>query len=307
MRILALCALGAVVLAADPVPDEKAQEAIAKFREDFKAPDVEAKQNAVYNLHDVPSDLVLKELEKVLKNRDPDVRHVAALAVGGQKHDPKKAGDLLLKVYKRDWGTEDVVASALEAMEELKYLDYWPDVKPALKDERNLVVMRILELLGANKDWRAFPDLVELYREVLPARTSWSTGTESVDTGADGDADAQAAESAFNSKYGQGGSKAKNKAKAKANTFDLRNFAPQIRKAVRAMTGRTFDNAFDLEEWWCENYVTVAQKIAEMEGKDPESVVARAKAEQADLKARIEEERQKIEEDLAKEREKDKK
>ena len=66
-----------------------------------------------------------------------------------------------------------------------------------------------------------------------------------------------------------------------------------------------FDNAFDLEEWWCENYIEVAKKIVELEGKDPESVVARAKIEQAELKTKIEEDRKKFEEELAKKQEKE--
>ena len=302
MRILALCAFAAVVLA-DPVPDDKAKEALAKFQEAFKAPDVEAKQNAVYNLHDVPNDLVLKELEKVFKSKDAKIRNVAALAVGGQNHDPQKAGEVLMKFYRKDFATEDVIASCLEGMAELKYMGYWPEIRPALKDERNLVIVRILDLFGTTQDWRTFPDLVALYREVMPRRISWATGEVKVDTGAAGNEDADAAKAEFNKRYGAGGSKEQAKAKAKANAFDLRNFSPQIKACVKRITGETFDNAFDLEEWWCENYIMVAKKIAELEGKDPESVVARAKAEQAELKAKIDEDRKKMEEDLAKQRE----
>jgi len=304
MRIVAPLVIATAVLAHDQVQDDAAKAAIARFQEGFKASEVEAKQGAVFDLHDYPHDLVLKELEKTLKNKDPNVRHVAALAVGGQKHDPKKAGDLLLKTYKKDKDTEIVVASCFEAMAELKYMDYWPELKPCFKDERNVVVIRFLDLLGKTQDWRAFPDLVELYRKVLPARTSWSTGTVTVDTGADGDADSKAAESAFNAKYGQGGSKEKNKAKSKANSFDLRNFTPQIKACVKRITGKDFDTVLDVQEWWCENYIDVARKIAVLEGKDPDSVVPRAKAEQAELKAEIEEERREIEEELAKERDK---
>ena len=302
MRILALCALGALLHAADPVPDEKAKEAIALFQEAFQG-EIEAKQNAVYNLHDVPNDLVLKELEKVFKSKDAKIRNVAALAVGGQNHDPQKAGEVLMKFYRKDFATEDVIASCLEGMAELKYMGYWPEIRPALKDERNIVIVRILDLFGTTQDWRTFPDLVALYREVMPRRISWATGEVKVDTGAAGNEDADAAKAEFNKRYGAGGSKEQAKAKAKANAFDLRNFSPQIKACVKRITGETFDNAFDLEEWWCENYIMVAKKIAELEGKDPESVVARAKAEQAELKAKIDEDRKKMEEDLAKQRE----
>jgi HEAT repeat protein len=306
MRILAVCALASLALAQHPVPDDKAKEAIAKFQEGFRSQDLGAQQSAVYTLHDFPNDLVLKELERILKHKNPDIRNVAALAVGGQKHAPEKAGEVLMKVYRKDFDHETVVASALESMAELKYMGYWPEAKTALKDERNVVVIRILDLLGTTQDWRAFPDLVELYREVMPRRISWSTGEVTVDTGAAGNEDAEAAKAEFNKRYGAGGSKESAKAKAKANAFDLRNFKPQIKTCVSKITGQVFENAFDLEEWWCENYIMVAKKIAELEGKDPESVVPRAKAEQAELKLKIEEERTKLDEQVRKDREAEK-
>lgn len=308
MRVQAvLLSLAAAAAAIDPVDDERARGALAQFAEAFKAKEVEAKQNAIYDLHDVPHDLVIKQLEKLLRNRDPMLRNVAAMAMGGQQHDPAKAGKILMRAYKKDFDEEEVVASVLGAMTELKYRDYWPEVQSALKDERSAVVIGILDLLGTNQDWRALPDLVEMYKIVMPKRASWSTGSTSVDTGAEGDADQKAAEAAFNKKYGQGGAKEKAKARAKANSFDLRNFATQIRKCVKAITGQTFDNAYDLQAWWVENYLVVAQKIAELEGRDPESeaVLAKAKAEQAALKAAVDEERRQIEEELAKERAKE--
>ena len=47
--------------------------------------------------------------------------------------------------------------STLEGMAELRYMAYWPEVKPAMKDERNAVVIRVLDLLGTNQDFRAVP------------------------------------------------------------------------------------------------------------------------------------------------------
>jgi len=98
----------------------------------------------------------------------------------------------------------------------------------------------------------------------------------------------------------------KAKAKAKANSFDLRNFSTQLRKCMKAITGEDFDNAFDVEDWWVENYEMVARKIAELEGKDPEEAAERAKAGKAELAAKVEEERKKIEEELRQQREAEK-
>lgn len=307
MRTLTLCALGAVVLAADPVPDEKAKDAIARFQEAFKTATVEGKQSAVYDLHDVPNDLVLKELSRLLKNKDPKVRHVAALAVGGQSHDAKSAGELLLKTYKGDFDAEEVVASVLQAFAELKYMGYWPAVETALKDERTPVVLQSLDLVGNNQDWRAFPELVEMYKVALPAGKNWGGGEEvTVDTGAEGDADQKAAEAKYNAQNpGRGGGGGGGGGGGRSSM--LRNLSRPIEKCVKRITGVRFDNSLDLETWWAENYIVVAQKIAELEGKDPESVVSRAKVEQAELKAKVEAERKKLEEVAAKKREEEEK
>jgi hypothetical protein len=288
------------VHAADAVGPDEAKEAIKEFETAFKATrEIEEQQNAVYNLHDVPHDLVIKRLEKLLKHKRPGIRNVAALALGGQAHNVPLAGSVLMRTYVRDFKNEEVLSSVLEAMAELKYLGYWPKAESALKDVRNAVIIRILELLGTNEDWRAIPRLLEFYRIVMPKKVTWSTGTETVDTGTAGDADQKAAEAKFNAKYGRGGSKAKAKAKAKARSFDLRNFSPQIRKCVKKITGQDFDTAWDFEDWYVENYLLVARKAAEMRGANVEAAVAKASKELPKLKADIESARKKVEEELA--------
>ena len=305
MRTLGfLLMLAFAVHAADAVDPEEAKEALAEFEKTFKATrEIEEQQNAVYNLHDVPHDLVIKRLQKLLKYKDPRVRNVAALALGGQTHNVPLAGKVLMQSYARDFKNAEVLASVLDGLAELKYLGYWPKAEPALKDERNAVIIRVLHLLATNEDWRAIPRLLELYRIAMPKKVNWSTGTETVDTGAAGDTDQKAAEAKFNAKYGAGGSKAKAKAKSKARGFDLRNFSTQIRKCVKKITDQDFDTAWDFEDWYIENYLMVVRKIAEMDGSDVEASVAKAKRELPQLKADVEAKRKKVEEKLAKDAE----
>jgi len=305
MRTLGfLLMLAFAVHAADAVDPEEAKEALAEFEKTFKATrEIEEQQNAVYNLHDVPHDLVIKRLQKLLKYKDPRVRNVAALALGGQTHNVPLAGKVLMQSYARDFKNAEVLASVLDGLAELKYLGYWPKAEPALKDERNAVIIRVLDLLSTNEDWRAIPRLLELYRIAMPKKVNWSTGTETVDTGAAGDTDQKAAEAKFNAKYGAGGSKAKAKAKSKARGFDLRNFSTQIRKCVKKITDQDFDTAWDFEDWYIENYLMVVRKIAEMDGSDVEASVAKAKRELPQLKADVEAKRKKVEEKLAKDAE----
>lgn len=303
---LALAVIAVPVLAGDAVSEETAKAALKEFDESFRSPDLEEKQNAVYNLHDVPSDLVIKRLEKLMRNKRPEVRNVAALALGGQVHNPKRAGEVLLRAYAKEKKNDDVLASVLDAMRELKFLGYWPKLEPALKDPRTSVVIRTLDMLGSNEDWRTVPVLLDMFKVAMPKRIRWSTGTVNVDTGTAGDADQKAAEAKFNAKYGAGGSKMKAKAKAKARAFEERNFDAQLRRCVKSITGETFDNAYDFEEWFVEHYVEVMTKIAEMEGRNVSKAVAKAKSELPEIERKMEEERLRIEEELRKAREAEK-
>jgi len=316
MRILAFCLLLAPFLYAEdakqeaakkkvvPVSEEEAKEALAEFKTAFRVKDIEARQNAVYDLHDVPHPLVLKELSKVLRNKDPRVRNVAALAVGGHGYDVAAAGKVLMQSFKKDYKTEEVLGSILRSVTELGFLGYWPDLEKGLKDKRNAVVIWSLGTLGENKDYRAIPILLEMFHVAMPKKVSWSTGEVKVDTGAAGTADADAAKAKFNSRYGAGGSKMKAKAKAKARNFDERNFDDHLRKAVKQITGESFDTDFDFEDWYIENYIMVHRKIAEMEGRSADKAERKARKELPELKAKADEKRKKLEEQLAKERKK---
>jgi hypothetical protein len=309
MRTLVACLLVCTVVIAEPVSpvsDDVAKEALAQFKAAYnKADSVEAKQGIIFTLHDVPHPLVLKQCIKLLRNRDPKIRNVAALAIGGQGFDRNAAGEALMKALPKETKNVEVATSIIDALIEVKYLGYWPDIeKETGKDARNPVVNRIFDLLGANRDYRSIPMLLKMYRVAMPKHVKWSTGTVTVDTGAAGNEDNEAAERKFNQQFGAGGSKAKAKATGKANSFDLRNFSSQIKKCTKAITGVEFDNDIDLEDWWVANYMMVAQKSAEMdglEGKALEKALRRAEKELPGLKREVEEARKKLEEELAKE------
>ncbi len=285
------------------VDDAVAKEMLANFKDLMRTKVLAEKQDAVFNLAEVPHDLVIKELTKVLRKRDPEVRTVAALALGGQKHNPVMAGGILMRAYDKEFKNELVLSSVIEGLQELGYMKYWPKIEKAMKDPRSAIVIRLLNLLGANKDLRALPKLIDMYHVAMPKRATWKTGEVTVDTGAAGTADADAAKAKWESKYGKGGSKAKRKAKAAAAAFDERNFATQLRRCVKKMTGEDFENSIDLEDWYLENYIAVWKKIAELNGKNVEKAATKARGELPLLKEKIEKKRKALEEQLKKERE----
>ena len=296
--------------AIEAVDDVQAKDAIKQFDTSFKTRDMDQKQGAVYALHDVPSDLVIKKLARLLKNRKTEVKVVAAMALGGQGHNVDKAGNTLHKSFKSDYDNEDVLSSVLDGWAELHYMEYWPALKKCLDDNRNAIAIRALDLIAANKDWRAVDVILKMYKEAVPKGYKWTTGVVTVDTGAAGTADAEAAKAKWTAKYGAGGSKAKAKAKGKAGAGKERNLATQLRRTVEALTGEDFETSLDFEDWLVENWVDVARKRAKLEGKDPNAAARAAALELPALKRKIEEEREKLEkqaEDARKQREKKKK
>jgi len=284
------------------VAAEEAKIALKEFKGAFRTADsLEARQELVFGLHDVPHDLILKELKRLIRNKSEGIRVVAALAIGGQGHNKARAGKLLMDSFEREKKTIDVAISCIDGMRELRYYGYWPEIKSSTGNgARSAIVIRILELLGSNKDYRALPMLLKMYKVAMPKRVTWTTGTVNVDTGAAGDADNQAAQAEFNRRYGAGGSKAKAKAQGKARSFDARNFTTQIRACAKAITGEDFETDFDLEDWWVDNWEMVARRIAKMDGVNVEKAVKKAMKKLPLRKKEMAEERRKLEEELEK-------
>jgi hypothetical protein len=293
-------------------PEAEVKAKLAEFETAFKATkDVGVQQGLVYDLISLKSDLTIKKLAKLLRHRDPTIRNVAALTLGGQTHNIKLAGEVLMRAYGKDFKIDEVVGSVLEAVSNLKYLGYWPKVEDGLEDPRNAVILRILTLLGANKDFRAIPKLLEMYEVAMPARVAWSASEEiKVDTGTAGDSDQRAAQAAHEAKHGKGGSKDKARARGRANSVDLRNFADAIKKCVRAITGETFETSFEFREWYVANRVMVARKAAELDGENPDRAERKATQELPQLKRELEKEREQVEkakEEAKKKKEEDEK
>ncbi|MFQ5845385.1 MAG: HEAT repeat domain-containing protein [Planctomycetota bacterium] len=296
--LVALAAAADAPKKVEAVSDAEAKEVLQAFEKAFKAKDVDQKLEAVYTLHDAPHDQVIERLARLANAKNPAVRNVAAMALGGQGHNPDRAGQLLMASFKKNYQSIEVLSSVLDGMAELRYLRYWPDLKKCLDDDRNAVAIRALDLIGSNQDWRAVPQLLELYKEQMPKGYKWTTGSVTVDTGTPGDADQKAAQAKWEAKYGKGGSKAKARAQAKANAGKERNLATQLRKCVRMLTGQDFETVLDFEDWLMENYVEVARKAAVLDGKDPDVAARKAASELPALKKRIEDERAKMEKEM---------
>src|SRR5262245_21352588 len=78
--------------AAKPVPPlattTEAKEALAKFKEEFKAKDAAAKADAVDGLGKKNHPLVVTELLKLTRNKDAEIRAAAFMNLGDQRAIP---------------------------------------------------------------------------------------------------------------------------------------------------------------------------------------------------------------------------
>ena len=86
----------------------------------------------------------------------------------------------------------------------------------------------------------------------------------------------------------------------------MRNLAQALRRCMKNLSGEDFDSYGDFEDWLVENYIMVHRKIAELNGTNQDVAERKARAELPPLKAKVEAERKKIEEELAEERRKSK-
>jgi len=300
--LVATLALLGLLLADEPgapataVSEDDATKALADFEAAYKAgKEVEDKQAAVFGLYSAPHDRVLAKLTALLRSRDPQIRNVAALALGGQKHNVPKAGGALAKAFKVEFSNELVLSSVIDGMADLRFYGYWPELDKCLFDTRAAVAIRALDLIAANKDWRAWESLLKLYKQQIAKGYSWETGEVTVDTGAAGDEDQKAAEAAWHAKYGAGGGKAQGAAAGRAGARKEINLRTQLRRTVKELTGIDFDTALDFEDWVLEHYADVARKAAVLEGKDPEAAAAKAAAELPARRKQVAEEREKLE------------
>jgi hypothetical protein len=227
---------------AENVADEKAKEAIERFRKDFDTQDIDYKRDAIIRLSKVMHpDVAGVLLDEALKGKDLSLRSAAFTGLGLQKTSTKTVGPRVSR-----W--------LLEAAKESKAAkargNYGVVIDPRTGDtdttseegkaalrgkrERGRMVaeaMKLLDLLGyrekdsveglqefltdGNDDvvvvtlgmlgkWKEWTVLPEIQElfDIYPEEDSYQTGSVSVDTGAAGSADATAAKRKWMAKFG---------------------------------------------------------------------------------------------------------
>jgi hypothetical protein len=261
--VLSLLALAAPVAAAEdakPAPGaaptpavkpppkvattEEAKAAIAKFKDAFKAKDVDAKLDAIDTLAKVNHPDVVDELAKLLGHRNPEVKAVAAQDLGWQRALPALAGKRLVPVLEAPTADWTLVTDAIDSIEMLAWRGGLPHLVKLLKHENSAITRWALAAIGDMKEVRALDAILDLMKELkIDEGAKWEGGEVRVDTGAAGTADAEAAKAAYDSKYGG------NARRGRASAKKSRSLGEILFLVVKDLTGESFASGKEAREW----------------------------------------------------------
>jgi hypothetical protein len=245
-----------------PHTDAQVAPALAAYEKDFAAKDakdIDARLKAIRTLARWRHKDVLKELKRIVtREEDLELRAAAAEGFTYQTSFPAEAGRALADSLKewdalaRNEEPKDEKAAQQQKFEEhlltaawgsvgaLGWKDGWKDWKKLLEHPSDPVATAAITAFGKLKEYRALPPLLEWFN-FYPDGVTWSGGSVSVDTGADGGADQAAAEAAWRARFG-----ARPK-RARPGVVDA------LLKAVKEITGKEFTKPKELKAWMDEN------------------------------------------------------
>ncbi|MHC5010364.1 MAG: HEAT repeat domain-containing protein [Planctomycetota bacterium] len=148
--------------------DEEAEEALALFKEEFKArgltgdDKISQRDWAMSRLAVVQHPDVVEALAKVTRNREPILRLLAVIYLGEQRLFPALAGEHIIRAMKRDSKNTVLVMSALQALGELRYLGAQEDIEPLLQHNDYAIRKSAILAVGAIGDIRMLEDILKL-------------------------------------------------------------------------------------------------------------------------------------------------
>lgn len=238
----------------------KEHEVFDRFKEEYKSDDVEDQIKILRWLGMWRHKKVLRELKKIwLKEKDYELRAVAAAGLGQQSPYAKKSGKYLtdgLGKMTRLGSREDpegdellqqtlevrAIVAGIKAVGTLGYKDGWDTLKVYIDHYEDAVAIEMMLTCGRLKEYRALPILLEWFN-FYPDGYSYAGGSVTVDTGAAGNEDAKAAKAKWKAKYGA------RKKKARPMAWEA------LIQSLEMITGEKFEKPVELKDWMKKNKV----------------------------------------------------
>ncbi len=193
-------------LAADPptvaeATAADAKAAIERFNAAMNTQFTADKLRAIRVVAKTVHPTVATRLLDVAKDKDENVRVGAYEGLALQKTSAAKLGPALLKVVGDSDEKPAVVAAAIRALGPLGWKKAAKDLERLIWHEEDAIVCATFATYGVWKDDSALRQMYEFF-DMYPDEKSWSGGSVSVDTGAEGNKDQSAAAAKWKAKYG---------------------------------------------------------------------------------------------------------
>jgi len=219
----------------------RAKAALDVFRKEFKAEDPEDRMEAVAGLREHRHALVVREIGRTgLVDPEPGVRQVAARVLGFMKEQAAEAGKLLTAALMKNEAEPETQIAIVRAIRKLEYTGAREELTKAarhfLEEEYQFVTNEVLITFGAQKDVHALPFLLVLYEY----EGVYLRGRRGPLVRAANDAEAKRI---YEKKYGH----LKNP-QGKPETV-VRYWQQEMLNAIKAITGRTFEDAAEFRDW----------------------------------------------------------
>lgn len=256
-----------------------AKAAVAKFKSEFKGKDMHKRADAVDALSDVNHPLVVDELLKVTKHKDPEVRAAAFQGLARQRAIPDVAGRAVIAGVDAKSKDVETLTHVVDTVEMLRHRASLPLLLAMCKHDDHAVVRAALDAIGDMKDVRALDAVLDLLKELkVEDGVKWDGASAVVDTGTAGDGDQKAAEAQAKA------AGAANARKGKSAARRMRSAGEIVYMVIKDLTGESFGSGKEARAWVEKNKDTLAaqkkaldedQKRQEAEGK---AAVAAAKA-----------------------------
>ena len=236
----------------------KEHEVFDRFEEKFKSDDVDDQIQILRWFGMWRHKKVLRELKKIwLKDKDYELRAVAAEGMGKQSPYAKKSGkylidglDKMTRMASREDPEGDelleqtlesrAIVAGIKAVGALGYKDGWDTLKVYIDHYDDNVAIAMMLTCGRLKEYRALPILLEWFN-FYPDGYSYAGGSVKVDTGAAGNADAKAAKAKWKAKYGG------RKKKARPAAWEA------LIQSLEMITGEKFTKPAELKDWMNKN------------------------------------------------------
>ncbi len=273
--------------------DEQVKEALARFKEEYKAKGLKGDDKlmqrdfAIKNLVKWQHKLIVNELGKIAKKKDPDLSTLAVIYMAEQKDLPGVVGPRVVDAMKRHKSDPIFLMSALDTLGYVRYLGGGDMIEDLLKHKDFSVKKYAIRTAGWTQDIRLMGPLLKLLgiseknekqgdkkegetkkgEKEETEGASWEGTEVEYDTGTPGDHDQKMAEkigkaemaakkaAATGGKGGGGGGTSgtsgagSGSAPRGGSSRSLEELYPTILKALKSMTGEEFDNPKQIRLW----------------------------------------------------------